>query len=59
MAEGKKGHSLSMSEADNEMKLSVKNPLPVIEEVKETEMKDTVKDNIAIAATAECSYSEN
>ena len=52
MAEGKKGHSLSMSEEDNEMKVSVTNPLPVIEEVKETEMKDTVKDNIAIAATA-------
>ena len=57
MAEGKKGHSLSMSEADKEVKVSVTNPLPVIEEVKETEMKDTVKDNIA--ATAECSHSEN
>ena len=42
MVERKKGHILSMSETD-EMELSVKTPLSVIEEnlVKETEMKDT------------------
>ena len=57
MAEEKMGHSLSMSETDNEMNLSVKIPLSVIEEVEETEMKDVVEDNIA--ATAEYSHSEN
>ena len=57
MTEGKTGHGLSTSETDNEMNLSVKIPLSVIEEVKETEMKDVVEDNIA--AAAEYSHSEN
>ena len=39
------------------MKVSVINPLSVIEEVKETEMKDVVKDNIA--TTAEYNHTEN
>ena len=57
MAEGKTGRGLSTSEADNKMNLSVKSPLYVIEEVKETEMKDVAEDNIA--ASAEYSHSEN
>ena len=55
MAEGKTGHSLSTSETDNEMKLSVKIPLSVIEEEKETEMKDVVEDNIAASSNASSS----
>ena len=39
-----------MSETDTEIKLSVKNPLPVIEEVMETEMKDIVEENFAAKA---------
>lgn len=39
------GHSPSMSEIDTEVKLSVSEPLPGIEEVKETEVMDIVKDN--------------
>ena len=39
--------SSSISETDTEIKLSVKNPLPVIEEVMETEMKDIVEENFA------------
>ena len=58
MAEEKTGHNLSMSETNGEMNLTVKNPLyDITEEVKETEMKDVVEDNIA--ATAEYNHSEN
>ena len=35
-------HGLSMSESNAEMKLSVKNPLPGVEEVKEMEIMDNV-----------------
>ena len=42
MMERKASH---MSESNTEMKLSVKNPLPGVEEVKETEMMDNVEDN--------------
>ena len=46
-----------MSETDAELKLSVKNPLPVIEEVKEMEMKDIVEESFA--ATAESNGTED
>ena len=46
-----------MSETDTEIKLSLKSPLPVIEEVKETEMLDIVKENFA--ATAEINSTED
>ena len=49
--------SSSMSETDTEINLSVKNPLPVIEEVKETEMMDTVTENFA--ATTEINNTED
>ena len=49
--------SSSMSETDAELKLSVKNPLPVIEEVKEMEMKDIVEESFA--ATAESNGTED
>ena len=56
MTEGKMGHSLSMSETNGEMNLTVKNPLyDVTEEVKETEMKDVVEDNIAASSKASSS----
>ena len=45
-----------MSETESEKKLSVKNPLPGVEEVKETEMVDIAKE---VAATAECVHTEN
>ena len=45
-----------MSETESEKKLSVKNPLPGVEEVKETEMVDIAKE---VAATAEYVHTEN
>jgi len=45
-----------MSETESEKKLSVNNPLPGVEEVKETEMVDIAEE---VAATAECVHTEN
>ena len=53
----KESHSLSTSETESDRKITVKNQLSGIEEVKEMEMLDVVEDNRA--ATAEHDYTKN
>lgn len=50
MAKKKESHSLSMSEIGSEKKLSVKNPLSGIQDVKEAE---TTENNIVATAESE------